>query len=566
MKGSPIVESSDRELDVLRLLSRITSLQDEVHDFEKILKVVARGVGEVFDGADACFAILDRRGDGLNRWTPAQPEESERRELDEYVQGRGPALTPLRMFVPVSRHGRRWSLLVVRGRRAPFQGADFRVARRIAKETSKVGVRLDRLRYLEVRSKIDRKVIRRLSPKDLFYQILHGLESLTEYDHSAAFLTHHTSAHEDAAASLEVVAERLVWKKEPSPRIGQEFAIGSAADALLRSGTVLGLDRDDDAWTDWDGRDVTDLARALDYNLAAEGLRERTILCAPLVSEGTVLGVLKIASTEPGSFGPWEAELVKGFLPHTAVAVANLEVLEGMRRRLETARHFQESLLPARDVRTEHASLAFRIEAWEHLGGDFVDVPVDRYGDLTFLIADVSGHGAEAAMLTALVKSAFQDERSDRRPPLTVIQRIGRAIRFIEAQFFITAICARYRHDEGILEWVNAGHPSGLTVSPDGITEELDQTGIILSPALEGEWEVRERKLAPGSRVFLYTDGITEAEGATGEFGEGRLARMVSTSSAGGQELLAEVLDAVERHTDHRPPEDDLTLLTVRVE
>jgi serine phosphatase RsbU (regulator of sigma subunit) len=208
---------------------------------------------------------------------------------------------------------------------------------------------------------------------------------------------------------------------------------------------------------------------------------------------------------------------------------------------------------------------AFRIEPWEHLGGDFVDVHVDRGGDVTFMIADVSGHGAEAAMLTAVVKSAFQDERSDNRPPQTVVQKIWRAIRFFEAQFFITAICARYRPDEELLEWVNAGHPSGLIVAPDGSVTEMDSTGALLSPALETTWEVRQRKLRPGSRVFLYTDGASEAEGSRGEFGHDRLAEIVRTSSAHGPALLDEAFAAVFAHMDLGPPHDDVAMVTVRV-
>jgi GAF domain-containing protein len=561
------VESPDRELTVLRLLSRIGALQDEVHDFEKILKVVVRGLGELFEGTDVRLVMLGSRGAReTRRWFPSPPDEGENRTLEEYLAGIHPATSAERLYVPVARRGRRWGVLVMRDPSAGLRSADVKVVKKVAKTTSRVGARIDRLRYLEVRSKIDRKVIRRLSPKDLFYQILHGLETLTEYDHSAAFLTYDENVLGDAAAALEIVAERLVWTKGLSRRIGQELAIGPAARSLLRSGAVMGFDRDGETWKDWEGRDVTELAAALDYNRSDEDRREQAILCAPLVSEDTVLGVLKIAATHPGTFGAWETELVKGFLPHTAVAVENLRVLEGMRLRLAKARDFQQSLLPATETRTDRASLAFVIKPWDELGGDFVDVHVDATGDVTFLIADVSGHGAEAAMLTAVVKSAFHDQQGGNPSPRSVIRRISRRIRYFEASLFITAICARYRPASGTLEYVNAGHPSGLVVTPQGRAIEITQTGLLLSPAFDSTWNVRQIRVPAGSRVFLHTDGITEAEGSAGEFGEERLRGMVRASTACGTELLEEVLTAVERHTDLGPQQDDLTLLTMRVE
>ena len=80
--------------------------------------------------------------------------------------------------------------------------------------------RIDRDRLLGVRDRIDRKVMEQIHPKDLFYQILDGIRSLTLYDHSSALLI-----REEDEASLRVVAEQIAWTKAKSERIGLRIPI-----------------------------------------------------------------------------------------------------------------------------------------------------------------------------------------------------------------------------------------------------------------------------------------------------------------------------------------------------
>jgi two-component system NtrC family sensor kinase len=173
-----------------------------------------------------------------------------------------------------------------------------------------------------VRARIDRKIMEQLRPKDLFYQILHGLRSLTNYDHSSALLI--CDPREDA---LEVVAEQIAWLKGKSQRIGVRLPLNDGLWRLMRDSTIYGFDRDDSNWRDWLGQKSTALAELLDYNNAAAGsssdLRESAMLCAPLVTRDGVLGLLKVASCHPGSFGTYEADLLQRFVPLAAVAIHN---------------------------------------------------------------------------------------------------------------------------------------------------------------------------------------------------------------------------------------------------
>jgi hypothetical protein len=98
---------------------------------------------------------------------------------------------------------------------------------------------MDAERIREVRARLERKLMEQLRPKDLFYQILHSLRSLTDYDHSASLLI-----FEEQTQTLEVVAEQIAWKKLKSQKIGVELRVTDGLLGFLRSDIVHGFDRD----------------------------------------------------------------------------------------------------------------------------------------------------------------------------------------------------------------------------------------------------------------------------------------------------------------------------------
>ena len=83
---------------------------------------------------------------------------------------------------------------------------------------------IDQERVREVRARVDRKVLEQSHPKHLFYEVLHGIRSLTAYDHSAALLT-----YDDEVDALEVVAEQITWQKAKGQNVGRKLPLTAAA-------------------------------------------------------------------------------------------------------------------------------------------------------------------------------------------------------------------------------------------------------------------------------------------------------------------------------------------------
>jgi two-component system NtrC family sensor kinase len=219
----------------------------------------------------------------------------------------------------IHRRGRLWGGIALK-RDDGFDSSSQPALLRVAKTISECIERLDWERIVEVRARIDRKVMEQLRPKDLFYQILHGLRSLTRYDHSSALLI-----CDDRERTLELVAEQVAWLKGKSRRIGLRLPLKKDVLDLMQDATVYGFERFHDGWHDWPGQEASSLATILDYNDPASGaeLSEAAMLCAPLATRDGLLGVLKVSACHAGSFGTYEANLVQRFMPLAAVAIQN---------------------------------------------------------------------------------------------------------------------------------------------------------------------------------------------------------------------------------------------------
>ena len=134
--------------------------------------------------------------------------------------------------------------------------------------------------------------------------------------------------------------------------------------------------------------------------------------------------------------------------------------------RLETemaeARAFQQSLLPDPETIVNRLAISCRYTPCSGLGGDLYDYAAGDSGQTALLIADVSGHGVSAAMLTGVVKSAFYASRVDGYEPLAVVHRVWSGVAAFGPERFVTLFAALVAPDEGRLRYVNAGHPSSI--------------------------------------------------------------------------------------------------------
>jgi sigma-B regulation protein RsbU (phosphoserine phosphatase) len=237
--------------------------------------------------------------------------------------------------------------------------------------------------------------------------------------------------------------------------------------------------------------------------------------------------------------------------------------------RLETemaeARAFQQSLLPDPEAVINGLAICCRYVPSAQLGGDLYDYAAAASGETALLVADVSGHGVSAAMLTGVVKSAFHAARAEGFDPLAVVHRVWHALSPFSAQRFVTLFTALVAPAVGRLTYVNAGHPSIPVWNSVREPVWLESTGPLISPVLTGSWEAATILVDKGDQLLLYTDGVSEPLADADGCARGRIQASIAGHVAGGGQLLDAILDAVGVTLAGRAQSDDLTLLTARV-
>jgi sigma-B regulation protein RsbU (phosphoserine phosphatase) len=242
----------------------------------------------------------------------------------------------------------------------------------------------------------------------------------------------------------------------------------------------------------------------------------------------------------------------------------NRKHLQRMEKELAEARAFQQSLLPAPQERLAGISVFARYIPCSELAGDFYDYMASSPDSATLLVADVSGHGASAAMLTGIVKSAFHSAGHDGYEPGSVAERVSNGIRAFDHHHFITLICVRVR--KGALEFVNAGHPPGILRKREASTVLLKPTGPLITPAFaSSSWEQHTIPIQAHDRIVLFTDGLIEAESESEMYGMDRLIEHVMKDPVSGGVLLDQILDSARIFAAGRPIHDDLTLVAADV-
>lgn len=240
----------------------------------------------------------------------------------------------------------------------------------------------------------------------------------------------------------------------------------------------------------------------------------------------------------------------------------NRRWVQHLESQLAEARAFQHTMLPAPSAELEGLEIHTAYHPSTELAGDLCDYAVAAPGQVAVLVADVVGHGASAAMLTALVKSAFRAGQSEAFDPEAVVRRVSEGLASFDPGRFVTLLAARVDLEAGTVDFVNAGHEGGFVARPGEEAELLTSTGPIISPALILAglgWRRRQVPFPRGSRLLLYTDGISEAASGDEEFGRIPLISRLGEGLS-GLGLIETILDDVERFSPE-PAADDRTLL-----
>ncbi|MBI5820599.1 MAG: SpoIIE family protein phosphatase [Verrucomicrobia bacterium] len=255
--------------------------------------------------------------------------------------------------------------------------------------------------------------------------------------------------------------------------------------------------------------------------------------------------------------------------------VANLASTSAAKERIESelkiARTIQRSFLPKRfppfPDRTEFDIYA-TLQAAKEVGGDLYDFFLLDENRLFFSIGDVSGKGVPAALFMAVAKTLMKGVAEQKLTPSQVLTKVNHELYVDNEQMlFVTVFCGILDLRTGELQFTNAGHPPPLLVRQSSGVSWLDlPKGVLLGVTEKPEYETWSITLGPQDKLFIYTDGVTEARSATGDFfGDDRLRVLVEKlAGSSPKELVEGVVAEAQNHTGKAPQWDDITALCIR--
>ena len=202
------------------------------------------------------------------------------------------------------------------------------------------------------------------------------------------------------------------------------------------------------------------------------------------------------------------------------------------------------------------------------VGGDFYDFQ-EKDGFLYFAMGDASGKGIPAALFAFLAGAGFRISADMGLPPDEIVRRVNALLcKDNDTCMFVTLFVGRLEFATGRLEYCNAGHPPLVIVRPDGTAETLATKRNVAAGVADGfRYASQVAEFVPGTRLIVYTDGVTEAERQDhGQFGEKRL---LSFASAHAKDAPAELVENMLRELDGfaagAEQSDDITALAVLV-
>jgi sigma-B regulation protein RsbU (phosphoserine phosphatase) len=300
----------------------------------------------------------------------------------------------------------------------------------------------------------------------------------------------------------------------------------------------------------------------------------RSELAVPLIYKDKVIGVLDLEHTRRGFFTDDHRRIMTTLAAQVAIAIENARLYEQIARQeqrlerdLALARELQMRLLPQTLPQLEHLELAAKFIPARAIGGDLYDFIPYSLSRLGFVIGDVSGKGAPAAIYAALVSGILRSHAPIEPGPAEMLSAVNLSLaeRRIEAQF-VSLIYAVWDDQQRTLQVANSGLPRPVLVH-EGKNSVIEATGLPLGLFDDASYDEFRFKMKPGDMFVFFSDGILDARNRRGElFGRGRVEKIIAECGGGSADCAVNSLfKAVAEHSAGVETFDDQTVLAIKV-
>lgn len=242
---------------------------------------------------------------------------------------------------------------------------------------------------------------------------------------------------------------------------------------------------------------------------------------------------------------------------------------ELLKEEMALAQSVQQSMLPAAFPNSSQIMITAKYEPALEIGGDFYDVIPLANSKFAILLADITGHGIQAALSTVLLKSALLELKNKDLGPREIMSSINRQLyNILPKHIYAAALVVTIDPHSNECRIVNGGVPHPFLVnSNESKVTRIPVNGLILGVAdkeLFNPGEETSVRLRPGETLVLYTDGLSEVVNEQEEhFSDHMLSSLSEAAGKGNSDILEHVCDRAKRFSKPHHAWDDITLLAV---
>ncbi len=319
--------------------------------------------------------------------------------------------------------------------------------------------------------------------------------------------------------------------------------------------------------------DTDDRIRGSNY----KKLGLKNILASPLLSQRGILGVLVLFNKiDEGGFTDRDKRFSGIVSAQVSKVIENAQLherehlLNEIEKEMDVAKTIQEGFLPKENITSDTIeTFGFNIPA-KSVGGDYFDLIQLNENKLFFSLGDVSGKGLPAALLTGNAQAVMRSQlHGDETPDLpAVADCLNQLIyHFTSSEQYITAIFGIIDSKNNKLSYINAGHLAPVIVRSNGNIETPSESDLVIGVLPDVQFKTLELEFNQSDSVYLYTDGITEAENESQEqFGDDRL--LEALTGTNGKEIEVVCRDIENTLTKYRgtaSQSDDITVLALKI-
>lgn len=391
-----------------------------------------------------------------------------------------------------------------------------------------------------------------LNPDEILKLVLEQISYLLNAEAGSIFLINEKTQNLELKVATNLSQDEIEKIKVP---IGKGLAGYVAEHDILVN--IKDVDKDDRFYSNID---------------SITGFKTKNILTVPLKTSEKLVGVVQALNKKNGQSFSEEDEILLtefsrlvGLTLEKAWFLSQLIEKQTMETDLEIASKIQESLLPKNELRLNNILIKGYYKPARYISGDYYDFFVLNENEVLVVLGDVAGKGAQASLIMASVKAYLSAAIESHLSFTTIANNLNKFLaQNTPFDKFITIFLGLINFNENKITYINSGHEPGIIISNEGKFIQLHSNNIMMGVLEDFEYLPTEQDFPTNSFLFIYTDGVTEANDIhDNRFGNERLNQLLLNNFKTPLKIFKELPETIIQFSMGKEQFDDITFVMV---